>query len=184
MNTIPPEPGFYALELRLTYPAQLCVGQLGEQLFPAGVYIYAGSSLGPGGLRARLGRHLQAKEKRIHWHIDYLGQAARVEALAYIIATPDKFLRSKSAKPRQDAIPIECLWSQVLARMTGAGIPVSGFGASDCRSGCRAHLVAFLPPDFVPDERMPLLAQPQIRDQLAGSAGVPLKGLIVHPISP
>jgi len=184
MNTIPPEPGFYALELRLTHPAQLRIGQLGEQLFPADVYIYAGSALGPGGLRARLGRHLQAKEKRTHWHIDYLGQAARVEALAYIIVSPDKFHISRSAEPGPDAIPIECLWSQALARMPGASIPVSGFGASDCCSGCRAHLVAFFPPDFAPDERMPLLSRPQIGRRLAGSAGVVLEGLIVYAISP
>jgi len=39
--------------------------------------------------------------------------------------------------------PLECHWSQALAKAPGAEIPRAGFGASDCRSGCAAHLVLF-----------------------------------------
>jgi Uri superfamily endonuclease len=36
----------------------------------------------------------------------------------------------------------ECRWSQALAGVKEIHIPLPGFGASDCRSGCTAHLVA------------------------------------------
>ncbi|OYT40997.1 MAG: hypothetical protein B6U89_00365 [Desulfurococcales archaeon ex4484_58] len=36
-----------------------------------GFYIYVGSARGPGGLRARINRHLR-REKKLFWHIDYL----------------------------------------------------------------------------------------------------------------
>ena len=37
----------------------------------AGWHIYVGSANGPGGMRARIGRHLRT-DKTIHWHIDRL----------------------------------------------------------------------------------------------------------------
>jgi hypothetical protein len=37
----------------------------------------------------------------------------------------------------------ECLWSQILTKKSGAFIPRAGFGASDCRNGCPAHLIGF-----------------------------------------
>jgi Uri superfamily endonuclease len=39
------------------------------------------------------------------------------------------------------SLPLECAWSQALAELPTAGIPVPRFGASDCHSGCKAHLV-------------------------------------------
>jgi Uri superfamily endonuclease len=42
---------------------------------------------------------------------------------------------------------LECVWSQALAALPGATIPVRGLGSSDCRSGCGAHLVQ-LPVDY------------------------------------
>jgi hypothetical protein len=47
-------------------------------------------------------------------------------------------------------LPLECAWSQALARLPGTRIPAPGFGSSDCRCACPAHLVAF--PDGLPDE--------------------------------
>jgi Uri superfamily endonuclease len=42
-------------------------------------------------------------------------------------------------------MPLECAWSRALAALPGAMMPVRGLGASDCRSGCAAHLIG-LPP--------------------------------------
>jgi Uri superfamily endonuclease len=95
-------------------------------LFPAGDYIYVGSAFGPGGLRTRLGRHLRG-DGHPHWHIDTLRAAASV--VGYVFAIADQ--------------PVECRWSQALAALPQARIPAPGFGSSDCRSGCQAHLIAF-----------------------------------------
>lgn len=135
MTMLPGSPGAYALQLSISEPHRMQVGRLGEFTFPAGEYIYLGSALGPGGLRARLGRHLSiALPARPHWHIDYLRAGARVHAYCY-------FVLQGGETP--GAAPIECLWSSALASSSGASVPVRGFGASDCRCGCPAHLVAF-----------------------------------------
>lgn len=123
---IPGLPGSYGLVLTLSAPLDLMIGRLGVCSFPAGNYIYLGSASGPGGLRARLGRHIQGTGKP-HWHIDWLRQNAHV----------DRVFFSTSLER------LECTWSQTLARLPEAYIPVVKFGASDCRSGCPAHLVGF-----------------------------------------
>jgi Uri superfamily endonuclease len=129
MKSLPAEPGTYALILRLSRPEILQVGRLGKFLFPDGNYVYLGSAFGPGGLRARLGRHLQGAG-RPHWHIDSLRTVARVEGFIYALA------RER----------LECRWSRLLSGRPGARIPVAGFGAGDCRGEplrCPAHLIAF-----------------------------------------
>ena len=73
---IPPDPGSYVLVLRCDIGGGLKVGALGELRLEPGFYLYVGSALGPGGLRARL-RHHWCHSARPHWHIDYL--RARVE---------------------------------------------------------------------------------------------------------
>ena len=132
MNSLPSSSGTYALILQLTRPAVLQIGRLGETSFPAGNYVYLGSAFGPGGLQARLGRHLRGESRR-HWHIDYLRSAAQVAGFCYAI-TP---------------VSQECYWCQALALQPGAWIPARGFGASDCRARhrrCPAHLLAFSRP--------------------------------------
>lgn len=129
-NALPDEPGTYAIGLRLARPARVTVGRLGRFAFRAGLYVYVGSARGPGGLRARLGRHLRQAAKP-HWHIDTLRAVASVRGVLYTMA-PE---------------PLECVWAQRLSRVPGALIPVGGFGASDCRAGCEGHLIA-IPPAF------------------------------------
>ena len=128
---LPEARGAYALVLRMERPALLRVGVLGEAPFPAGVYVYLGSARGPGGIRARLGRHLRG-EGHPRWHVDYLRAVARPVAYAFTTAPP----------PDR---PWECIWSQALAALPETWVPLPGFGASDCRQGCPAHLVAFPP---------------------------------------
>jgi Uri superfamily endonuclease len=129
---LPKEPGIYALHLKLRNDANVQIGQLGEFYLLAGDYWYVGSAHGPGGLRARLGRHLAGTGKT-HWHIDCLRKVAEVES--YFLVIEDQRLKSAPSSS------IECVWSKALARLSGAEIPIRGFGSSDCRAGCQAHLI-------------------------------------------
>lgn len=99
------------------------MGRLGEFLLAEGCYVYVGSALGPGGLRARLRRHL-SPAKHPYWHIDYLTRYCRPQAVRYV------------AGPQR----LECTWVQLL-HQAGATWPIPGFGSSDCRRGCGAHLL-------------------------------------------
>ncbi|MBN1145904.1 MAG: GIY-YIG nuclease family protein [Anaerolineales bacterium] len=134
--SLPALAGVYALRLRLAQPKSLEVGRLGHVSLAAGEYVYLGSANGPGGLRARLGRHLRGEASRPHWHIDYLRPAATVSGFCYLVAAPG------AARPA----PLECLWSQALLDLPRSSAPLPGFGASDCRSACPAHLVALAGP--------------------------------------
>jgi Uri superfamily endonuclease len=121
--SLPVRSGTYALLLRLERDCALTVGRLGRFRFPAGMYVYVGSARGPGGLSARVARHLRSP-KPLRWHIDYLRPYARPVSAWF--AEGDR---------RQ-----ECAWATVLTRLPGAVVPAPGFGASDCR--CPAHLIA------------------------------------------
>jgi Uri superfamily endonuclease len=160
MVDLPALPGSYALELCLPWETTLKVGRLGEAIFPAGVMLYLGSARCPGGLKGRLGRHVQLGEARpLHWHIDYLRRVARVRARAYQVG-----------QELSPAGPFECLWSQALVRLPGSSLPLPGFGASDCRLGCPAHLVAF---PGQGSSGLPLLLRPvwlQALEQVAGAS--------------
>jgi Uri superfamily endonuclease len=119
------EGGSYLLILRMDMPAGLIVGRLGTFVFPAGWYVYTGSAFGPGGLRARL-RHHWNRSERAHWHIDALRSAA--QPVSYLLAPGERGL--------------ECRWAQALFKL-GGQLAAPGFGASDCHSGCPAHLIFF-----------------------------------------
>lgn len=120
MDDLPPLPGSYVLILHLGRDCSIRIGRLGEWGFPAGYYLYLGSARGPGGLRARLGRHLRGPA-HLHWHIDYLRRWALPVEVWYV----------------PDDRPVECLWQAALAA-AGLRCPVPGFGSSDC--ACPAHL--------------------------------------------
>ncbi len=111
LDTIPPLPGAYVLVIRLDTPL--------PPLAP-GRYLYCGSAKGPGGLRARLGRHMR-KGKKIRWHVDRLTEAGHVEG-AYVFEDGN-----------------EC---DLVARLSDLPIPWPGFGSSDCRR-CQSHLLAW-----------------------------------------
>jgi histidyl-tRNA synthetase len=112
----PQELGAYALWLRLAAPLGVRAGSCEGDL-PAGDYLYCGSAKGPGGLRARLARHMR-REKRAHWHVDQLTQAGEILG-AFILEDGD-----------------ECALN---AALNALPIPLPGFGSSDCRR-CAAHL--------------------------------------------
>jgi Uri superfamily endonuclease len=112
----PSTPGAYALALRLDAPLDVRVGKISATL-PASDYLYCGSARGPGGLRARLARHMRP-HKRAHWHIDQLTAGARLLG-AFVEEQGD-----------------ECALNAALADLP---IPIPGFGSSDCRR-CASHL--------------------------------------------
>jgi len=126
---LPAEPGTYVLLLYLFGPFRIPVGRLGTFEVRAGFYLYVGSARGPGGLAARVARHLR-HPKPLRWHVDFLRAYARPVGVWW----------AEEVERR------ECVWARVLARLPGASIPIPGFGASDCR--CPAHLVHFV---AVPD---------------------------------
>lgn len=117
-------PGAYVLMLRLRRPARLRIGQMGLRTFPSGWYLYIGSALGPGGVAARVARHLRT-DKRTHWHIDYLLGAGPITR---VWITFDRRVRECSLARRVQSLP-------------GVHAPVPGFGATDC--DCTTHLFRF-----------------------------------------
>ena len=118
----PAAPGTYAIVLRLAEPTEFAVGSRGVQSLLAGHYAYCGSALGPGGLRARVNRHLRA-DKRRRWHVDFLRAVAAVVDI-WITESSDR---------------LECELAAALASRSGASRPIARFGSSDC--GCAGHLV-------------------------------------------
>jgi len=127
----PATPGAYVLAIRLARPVEIAARSLASASLLPGWYAYAGSARGPGGLAARVRRHLAA-DKRPRWHVDTLTlDAAEIEATAF---------------PGEN----ECTLLARLMELDGTSVPLPGFGASDCRT-CPAHLVA-LPgrPTFEP----------------------------------
>jgi Uri superfamily endonuclease len=126
----PAEPGTYALLIDVADLLELTVGRLGRVRLIPGHYIYVGSAHGPGGLRSRITRHMR-RDRRRHWHIDYLTEAASVSYVYF-----------EAGMKR-----LECPWSQALLNVSGAMAPILGFGSSDCRQGCLAHLIR-LPDGF------------------------------------
>jgi Uri superfamily endonuclease len=106
----------YQLLIEVTRPVRVSIGRLGRFIFPAGRYIYTGSARR--NFAARVARHLR-REKTLRWHIDYLLAAPGVR-----IAGTRHYVEN------------ECAINQA----TPGIVPVSGFGASDCRRGCGSHL--------------------------------------------
>ena len=111
-----PTPITYQLVICLRRDVCVEVGKLGVLKLPKGRYVYTGSA--KRNLASRIARHL-AREKRLHWHIDYL--LARPEARVIEVRT---------------FRPAECSINE----RTGGDVAAAGFGASACRRGCGAHL--------------------------------------------
>jgi Uri superfamily endonuclease len=120
---LPALPGTYALRLRVSEARVIRVAGVAYTIV-AGEYLYVGSARGPGGLRARLGRHIRG-DGRLRWHIDALRAVAEVTGWAYIVRDE----------------PLECRWVQLRLQSPSVSVPIPGFGASDCRQGCPAHLL-------------------------------------------
>lgn len=121
LSLLPAEPGSYILVLEMRRGGTLRSGPFLPLVFPSGLYLYCGSARGPGGIRARVGRHLSGG-RSLHWHIDHLLARARPRAVW-----------ACSGNER-----LECEWARAIARQGPFWAPAPRFGASDCR--CPAHL--------------------------------------------
>lgn len=109
--------GSYCLLIRVGKPSYLNVGSLGRVKIKVGYYVYVGSAFNS--LEARIRRHL-SRDKRIHWHIDYLLAHENVRIDDVIFTSDERHL--------------ECLISKALENPGS----IEGFGCSDCR--CKSHL--------------------------------------------
>ena len=117
-------PGTYALILKSSSERWIEIGKLGKFLIQPGYYVYTGSAFGPGGLKARIAHHVRISQ-RPHWHIDYFRLAVPLNEVWY----------------SYDSKRYEHQWADAFGRLTGATLPIAGFGASDCR--CKSHLSLF-----------------------------------------
>jgi len=84
-----------------------------------GVYVYVGSAFGSGGLRKRLSRHLK-KEKKKHWHIDFISTDNSFKVLEIWIIEDKK---------------VECSLANLISETEKT---IIGFGSTDCN--CPSHL--------------------------------------------
>ncbi|MEJ2374534.1 MAG: GIY-YIG nuclease family protein [Pseudolabrys sp.] len=116
-DAVPAAPGAYILAVELAEALTLALpGKPAATLGP-GRYLYCGSARGPGGLRARLRRHM-ARGKAIRWHIDNLSETGTVLGTWVF---PDES---------------EC---ELAGRLASLPVPIAGFGSTDCRR-CHSHL--------------------------------------------
>ncbi|CAA7627533.1 DUF123 domain-containing protein [Magnetospirillum sp. SS-4] len=123
---LPAGTGAYVLLIRLSDRLPLTLaGRSGVITLPPGNYLYCGSAHGPGGIKARVGRHMRP-DKAIRWHVDRLTTGGTV-AGAWVFPDGD-----------------ECGLVTLLA---GMPVPVPGFGSSDCGT-CPSHLLSW--PDGMP----------------------------------
>ena len=106
----------YQLLIEVLRPLRCVVGRLGTFHFPAGRYSYTGSARRH--FEARVARHLRA-EKTQRWHIDYLLSLPGVRVTHVMRSRRDECVLNQASRGR---------------------ILVPGFGASDCKAGCGAHL--------------------------------------------
>lgn len=120
VGELPREAGAYVLLIRLEGRLPLDIPAFRGKGLAPGLYAYCGSAYGPGGIRARVSRHLRAN-KPMRWHVDRLTAAGRVERAGIRIGGR------------------ECdLVSELILQ---GGLPaLPKFGGSDCRA-CPAHLL-------------------------------------------
>ncbi len=127
--------GCYLIGLYISRELVLKVGKKGMFRIAGGHAYYAGSARRA--LKARVERHRKKRKPR-HWHIDYL--TARKE-----VKIEDVWILP-GTKTR------ECELAKRLLALPGAEVPVPGFGASDCKTGCAAHLVWFARQQNIPEK--------------------------------
>jgi sugar fermentation stimulation protein A len=112
--------GLYLLIIKVTSPLTTTVGAIGTHDFLPGYYAYCGSARR--NLSGRLSRH-RAREKRLHWHIDYLT------------------CREEVSVERADTFPCsgitECELNSLVQGLPHT-TPIRDFGCSDCT--CSSHL--------------------------------------------
>ena len=133
-SEIPALPGAYLLLIELTIATDVKLSnKLRASPFP-GRYLYAGSAYGPGGLKARIARHMR-RGKVQRWHVDQLTKNG----------------------VRGEWIFLGCNECDLVDMNLALPVPIVGFGSTDCKR-CRSHLLGpidAIPPMYVSTSRIP-----------------------------
>jgi len=118
--------GIYALIIKIKEQIALTIGKNRRYNFFPGYCVYIGSALGKysTNIENRLKRHF-SPNKKIFWHIDYLLNSPKVEAIKAFYAKTDK------TKECELALRMNNYGNSDLSR---------AFGNSDCKAGCKTHL--------------------------------------------
>jgi Uri superfamily endonuclease len=120
---LPETKGTYMLIAFVARMKRLEIGSLGAYDILPGYYAYVGSAFGAGGLRARIGHHLESTASP-HWHIDYLlGVGEPVEVW---FTTADQKL--------------ERHWAELLEKAPHFRVTIRRFGSSDYHRSRSSHL--------------------------------------------
>jgi Uri superfamily endonuclease len=120
---LPEAKGTYVLIASVAQMKRLEIGRLGAYDILPGFYAYVGSAFGAGGLRARIGHHLESTASP-HWHIDYLLRVAEPVEVWYTTAIR-KF---------------EHHWAELLEKAPHFRVPIPRFGCSDYHRSRSSHL--------------------------------------------
>jgi Uri superfamily endonuclease len=114
----PSLPAAYAMAIELADTVVVMLSGRAPIALPAGRYLYCGSAKGPGGLKARLSRHMR-RSKSVRWHVDQLTEQGLVIG-SWIFPGGD-----------------ECRLVQMCSYLP---MLIAGFGSSDCAT-CGSHLL-------------------------------------------
>ncbi|MDO5825582.1 MAG: endonuclease [Methanosphaera sp. rholeuAM130] len=114
--------GCYCLIVHVKQDCRIKIGAMGMSNFRKGHYVYVGSALN--GLESRVSRHI-SKDKKVHWHMDYLSLNKNAKIVQVIYTHCDK--------------KIECDMSRQINE--NAIDYIEDFGCSDCK--CMSHLYYF-----------------------------------------
>ena len=117
-DAAPSAPGAYILQVDIAENVLVTIAGRSPTELTAGRYLYCGSAKGPGGLRARLARHMR-HGKSVHWHIDQLTERGIIIG-SWIVPNGR-----------------QC---ELVAMLGSLPMPIPGFGSSDCNR-CRSHLL-------------------------------------------
>jgi Uri superfamily endonuclease len=120
---LPDKKGTYVLITSVPQMKRIEIGQLGEFDIAPGFYAYVGSAFGSGGLRARIGHHLESTAAP-HWHIDYLLQVAEPIEVWFTTASQR----------------LEHHWADILKNAFNFRVPIPRFGSSDYHRSRASHL--------------------------------------------
>jgi Uri superfamily endonuclease len=120
---LPDDKGTYVLIAQVSQLKRLEIGSLGQFDIVPGFYAYIGSAFGSGGLRGRLGHHLESIAEP-HWHIDYLLQ----------VATPIEVWFTTADRK------LEHQWAELLEKSSNFRMPIPRFGSSDYHRSRTSHL--------------------------------------------
>ena len=120
---LPDEKGTYVLIASAPRMKRIEVGRLGEFDIVPGFYAYVGSAFGVGGLRARIGHHLESSASP-HWHIDFLLQVAEPVEVWFTTAGQK----------------LEHHWADLLGKASQFRVPIPRFGSSDYHRSRSSHL--------------------------------------------